>query len=131
MREVDRPGRRAALDAIEQARERRRRDRRLLRLAHLRRRHHLHGLGDLRRAADRLDAPAELAGEAMCSDLWQLSLPRLLELVGRGLQLGRQLVAQRLLLCRSSRAAPTFCVVRKSVQAAWNSLIRSTGTSSM
>ena len=39
-----------------------RRDRRLLRLAHLRRRHHLHGLGDLRRAADRLDAPAKVAG---------------------------------------------------------------------
>ena len=33
----------------------------LLRLAHLRRRHHLHGLGDLRRVLDRLDAPADVA----------------------------------------------------------------------
>ena len=55
-------GGRAALDAIQQARERRRRDGRLLGLAHLRGRHHLHGLGDLRGAADGLDAPAEIAG---------------------------------------------------------------------
>ena len=72
-------------------------ERGLLRLAHLRRRHHLHRLGDLRGAADRLDAPAKIAWAAHRTPI-HASLPRLLELVGRGLQLGRQLVAERLLL---------------------------------
>ena len=62
MREVDRARRRLTLDAVEQPGERPDVDRGLLRLAHLRRGDHLHGFGDLRRAADRSDPPAEFAG---------------------------------------------------------------------
>src|ERR1043165_6656172 len=42
-----------------------------LRLAHLRRSDHLHGLRDLRRVLDRLDAPAYVA----CAGHWKMALP--------------------------------------------------------
>ena len=50
-----------ALDAVEQLGKRPRHQRGLLRLAHLGRRHHLHRAGDLRGAADRLDARTKLS----------------------------------------------------------------------
>src|SRR5262249_20804654 len=57
MLEIDRPRRRLPLDAIELADEWPHRNCCLLRFPHFRRGHHLHGFGDLRRAADRSNAP--------------------------------------------------------------------------
>jgi hypothetical protein len=56
MREIGDACDRPALNAIHHPDEGAHRDRGLLRLAHLRGGNHLHGLGDLRRAADRSDA---------------------------------------------------------------------------
>src|SRR2546427_2022643 len=90
--EVDRTRGRLALDPVEQPHERPHLDGRLLGLAHLRGRDHLHGPGDLRRAADRSDAPTKLTSAR------HGSRPDLLELVGGGLQLRRQRFAECLLL---------------------------------
>ena len=90
MLEIDRPRRRLPLHAIQEAEERPHVDGGLLGLAHLRRGHHLHGLGDLCRAADGADPPAEFA----CAR--HGSRPEQLELLGGVLQLAHQRIVQRL-----------------------------------
>src|SRR5207244_9599884 len=87
MPEIEPPCRRLALDTIEQLHERPYLNGSLLRLAHLRRRNHLHGPGDLRRVADRSDPPTDVSGA------FHGSSPVLLELIRGGLKLSRARVA--------------------------------------
>ena len=110
MREVDRARRRLPLDAVQQSDERPHVDGGLLRLAHLRRGHHLHGLGDLRRAADRSDPPAE---SRVCSP-W-LSDQSGLNCSAAAFNSAISASLQRLRVRRCARAAPALDVVRNSV----------------
>src|SRR5207237_9396836 len=86
---IEPPCRRLALDTVEQLHERPYLNGSLLGLAHLRRRNHLHGPGDLRRVADRSDPPTDVSGAC------HVSSPDLLELVRGGLKLSCPRLAER------------------------------------
>ena len=85
-------------------------DHAILRAAQLRRRDHLHGLGDLLRVLHRADAPADVdqAGHGLSRDegFFVLGNEAVLEFLQHRVQLGLQLVVQRLLLADLLAAMP-------------------------
>src|SRR5262249_20293380 len=85
MRKLSHPGRRFALNPVQQVGKWASRQSCLLCLAHLRGRYHLHGFGNLRSAADGAYASPEITNTMHISAV-QPSLPRLFELVSRRLQ---------------------------------------------
>ena len=96
MTEILDPRRGRPLHPVQTPRERGAFDRGLLRAAHLRRRDHLHGAGDLSRAADRADAPSKVAWLFMADAEVGALFPGLLELIGGGLERRDHLFGQRL-----------------------------------